>query len=245
MQKTVLVTGASRGIGRAIARCFAKQQLNIAVNYNQSRREAEELQAEIQAGGNPNILLCKADVSDRVQVEAMVKSVTERFGAVDILVNNAGIALQKLFTDTTAEEWGRMFDVHVNGMFHCTQAVLPQMIHRKSGCIVNLSSMWGVTGASCEVAYSSAKAAVIGFTKSLAKELAPSGITVNCVAPGAIETEMVTALGTDTIHLLEEEIPAGRLGTPEQVAGAVCFLASDAAAYITGETLNVNGGMVT
>lgn len=240
---TAIITGASRGIGRAVAVLFGKNGYNVIVNYANSAEKAEEVCALIRENGGEAEPFC-ADVSDRRAVAEMVAFAEKRFGQVDVLVNNAGIAEQILFTDITEEKWDRMFDVDVKGVYNCTQAVLPGMIHRKHGRIINISSMWGITGASCEVHYSAAKAAVIGMTKALAKELGPSGITVNAVAPGVIETEMNGMLDEETIASLIEETPAGRVGTPEDVAETVLFLASQKAGFITGETISVNGGFV-
>ena len=243
MAQTVLITGGSRGIGRAAARLFAENGCNVAVNYRLSAAKAEELCGELRREGARAIAI-QADVAVRADVDRMVRQIGEEFGGVDVLVNNAGIAQQKLFTDITPEEWERMLAVNLTGMFHCCQAVLPCMIHRKSGRIVNLSSMWGVTGGSCEVHYSAAKAGVIGLTKALAKELGPSHITVNCVAPGVIDTDMLAPLSSSDCAALAEETPLMRLGTPLEVAHAIFFLASDHAAFITGQVLSPNGGLV-
>ncbi len=241
-QHTVLITGASRGIGKATAQLFASKGYQVAVNYHQSAQEAHQLVEEL----SPlcPTLAIKADVSDRSQVDAMVKEVHNQLGPIDVLINNAGIAKQALFTDFTLEQWQRMFDVNVTGMFHCCQAVLPGMIHQKAGKIINLSSVWGITGASCEVPYSATKAAVIGMTKALAKELGPSGIQVNCVAPGVIDTDMNGMLDDNTIQCLKEETPLGTIGTPEDIAQTIFFLASDNAKFITGQVISPNGGFV-
>ena len=236
--KTVLITGASRGIGAAAAQLFANRGYRVAVNYHRSRREAEALAGEL--GG----IAVQADVSDPAQVQKMVDNVLEKFCQLDILVCNAGIAQQKLFVDLTDADWRHMFGVNVDGMFYTIRAVLPHFIHNKAGRIITVSSMWGQVGASCEVAYSASKAAVIGLTKALAKELGPSGITVNCVAPGVIDTEMNARLDAGTLAALAEETPLGTIGTPEDVAQSVCFLASDAARFITGQVLAPNGGLV-
>ena len=241
-QHTVLITGASRGIGKATAQLFASKGYQVAVNYHQSAQEAHQLVEEL----SPlcPTLAIKADVSDRSQVDAMVKEVHNQLGPIDVLINNAGIAKQALFTDFTLEQWQRMFDVNVTGMFHCCQAVLPGMIHQKAGKIINLSSVWGITGASCEVPYSATKAAVIGMTKALAKELGPSGIQVNCVAPGVIDTDMNGMLDDNTIQCLKEETPLGTIGTPEDIAQTIFFLVSDNAKFITGQVISPNGGFV-
>ncbi len=243
MAKTVLITGASRGIGKAVATLFAKSGYQVAVNYLNSEIEAKNLCEDLCAQGY-FIKPFKADVSDKAEVLGMVEDIHSHFGDIDVLVNNAGVAKQILFNDIDEAEWDRMFDVNIKGMYNCTQAVLPEMIHKKSGRIINISSMWGVCGASCEVHYSASKAAVIGFTKALAKELGPSNINVNCVAPGLIDTQMNNNLSFDTIAELKEEIPLGRIGTPGDIAQAVLFLADERSSFITGEVLNVNGGMV-
>lgn len=243
MGRTVLITGASRGIGRAAALLFAGQGYNVVVNYRASRAQAEELCAQIEKKGGSALAL-GADVSDRAAVEAMVEAAIGHFGRIDVLVNNAGIAGQQLFTDITEAEWDRMFAVDVKGMFHCCKAVLPGMIHRKEGQIVNVSSIWGITGASCEVHYSAAKAAVIGLTKALAKELGPSNIRVNCVAPGVIDTEMNAALAQEDRSALADETPLSRIGSPEEAAQAILFLAGEQSSFITGQILSPNGGFV-
>lgn len=240
---TVLITGAATGIGKATALCFAADGYHVAVHYNKSKKEALTLCDDIAAQGG-RALAVHADVKDAAQVKAMAQRVTEVFGRVDVLVNNAGIVQSKLFTDLTADEWDTMFDVNVKGVFHCCQSVLPGMISRKAGCIVNVSSIWGLVGASCEAHYSAAKAAVIGLTKALAKELGPSGIRVNAVAPGVIETAMIAGMDDETRGALKEETPLGRFGTAQEIAQAIRFLASDKASFITGQVLSPNGGFV-
>lgn len=241
--KTVLITGASRGIGRAAARLFAQEGYNVAINYHRSRDAALALEREINSE-YPHALAVCADISNRDQVGQMFACVRSRFGRLDVLVNNAGIARQELFSETTEESWDRLFDVNVKGAFLCTQAALPEMIQNRSGKIINISSVWGITGASCEVCYSSSKAAVIGFTKALAKEVGLSNIQVNCVAPGVIATDMTAGLGEQALQDLMEETPLQRLGTPEDVAGAILFLASEKADFMTGQVLSPNGGFV-
>ncbi len=241
--KTVLITGASRGIGRAAAELFAERGCRVLLNYHRSREAAEELERELTARG-ADVMAYGADVSDREQVERMAAACERRFGGADVLVCNAGIARQGLFTDLTPQEWREMMGVHVDGAFHCCRAVLPGMIRKKEGSIVLVSSVWGLTGASCEVAYSTAKAALIGMTKALAKEVGPSGIRVNCVAPGVVDTAMNAALDGETLASLREETPLGRLGTPREIAQAIAFLASPEASFITGQVLSPNGGFV-
>ena len=241
--KTVLITGASRGIGRAAAELFAERGYRVLLNYRRSKAAAEELERELAARG-ADVMAYGADVADRAQVEAMADACERRFGGVDVLVCNAGIARQGLFTDLTPEEWREMMGIHVDGAFHGCQAVLPGMIRKKEGSILLVSSIWGMTGASCEVAYSTAKAALIGMTKALAKEVGPSGIRVNCVAPGVVDTAMNAALDGETLASLREETPLGRLGTPREIAQAIVFLASPEASFITGQVLSPNGGFV-
>lgn len=235
--KTALVTGGSRGIGAAVCRRLAEDGFRVVVHFNRSREKAEALVRELtEKTGLPHLAL-PAELAERAQVEELFRLA----GPVDVLVNNAGIAQQKLFTDITEDDWRRMFAVDVDGVFRCCQCALPHMIHEKSGCIINIASIWGEIGASCEVHYSAAKAAVIGLTKALAKELGPSHIRVNCVSPGVIYTEMNAMFDKETMRDLCESTPLGRIGSPEDIAAAVSFLASDAASFITGQTLSVNG----
>ena len=236
--KTVLITGGSRGIGAAAARAFAAEGYRVAIGYLHSREKAEALADEI--GG----IALQADVGDPLQVQNMVDSVLDKFCQLDILVCNAGVAWQGLLADMSLEEWRRLMATDLDGVFLCCKAVLPHFIHRKAGKIITVSSMWGQVGASCEVAYSAAKAGVIGLTKALAQEVAPSGITVNCVAPGAIETEMNAHLPAEAMQALTEQTPLGRLGTPEDVARTMLFLASEGADFMTGQVLSPNGGLV-
>lgn len=243
MKKTVLITGASRGIGRAAAEAFAKAGYDVAVNYNKSAEAAETLCRELEKY-SVKALPFQADIADKKAVNAMTNEIEKKLGGVSVLVNNAGIAEQALFTDITEKMWDRMFAVNVKGAYNCTQAVLPKMIHEKYGRIINISSMWGISGASCEVHYSAAKAALIGFTKALAKEVGLSGITVNCVAPGVIDTDMNGHLSPETISELKEETPLNRIGAPLDVAETVLFLASEKASFITGQTISVDGGFI-
>lgn len=236
--KTVLITGASRGIGAASARLFKKHGYNVIINYNNSYDKAELLAKEIGA------IALKADVSDKSQVETMFSEIEKAYGGVDVLVNNAGISQIKLFSDITEDEWDKMFDVNIKGMFNCTKSALGYMIHNKSGKIINISSMWGITGASCEVHYSASKAAVIGFTKALAKELGPSGICVNCVAPGVVKTDMCKDLTSEDIEALKEETPLEKIGEPEDIAKTILFLAENSGDFITGQVISPNGGLV-
>ncbi|WP_283610105.1 elongation factor P 5-aminopentanone reductase [Faecalispora anaeroviscerum] len=246
--KTVLITGASRGIGSEIARRFALAGYRVVLNYNRSEQQARELAKtlELQLGVSPGerVLPVCADVADRQQVEKMFDEAESHFGGIDVLVNNAGIAQQKLITDLTDDDWRRMFAVHVDGAFYCSRRALQGMVRRHSGKIINVSSMWGQIGGSCEVHYSAAKAALIGMTRALAKEVGPSGVQVNCVAPGVIDTEMNGALAAETLEQLCEETPLGMLGTCRDIAEAVLFLADSRSDFITGQVLGVNGGMV-
>ena len=243
MEKIALVTGSSRGIGRAVAARLARSGWTVCINYRVRRDCAESLAEELRAEGC-RCMVVQADVSDRAQVNAMVRQVEESFGPVSLLVNNAGVAGQALFQDITDQLWRRYFSVNVDGAFHAIQAVLPHMLHEHAGCIVNISSIWGLRGASCEVTYSATKAALIGLTRSLAAELAPTHIRVNCVAPGVIRTDMLNALPPEVLPQLARETPLGRLGTPEDIAAAVAFLASEEADFITGQVLTADGGFI-
>jgi 3-oxoacyl-[acyl-carrier protein] reductase len=231
--KTILITGGSRGIGEAIVR-LAVGKYRVAFTYNNSAEKAQELAREVGATAY------KCDVSSSAQVERVVAQIKADFGGIDLLVNNAGVAQDKLFQDITDEDWRKMMGVNLDGTFFVTRAVVPDMISREYGRIVNVSSMWGTDGASMETHYSASKAGVIGLTKALAKELAPTGITVNAVAPGAIDTDMMKTYTDDELKEFVAEIPFGRLGRPEEVAEAVMFLLS--ADYITGEVLSIRGG---
>lgn len=237
--KNVLITGASRGIGRETARLFHSKGYNVIVNYNKSKAEAETLVSELE-----NSEAVCADVSDLASVRSMVDYLIKKYGTIDVLVNNAGIAQQKLFTDITQADWNRMISVNLGSVYNLCSCVVPHMVAKKSGKIINVSSMWGITGASCEVHYSAAKAAVVGFTKALAKELGPSNINVNAVAPGTIMTDMCGGFDGETLDALAEETPLCRLGTPADVAGVIYFLADDASSFMTGQVLSADGGMV-
>ncbi len=243
MKKTALITGATRGIGNEIAKMFAIDGYNVVINYLNSEETAENLCRQLYEKGY-NAMKVKADVSNREEVEMMIKTVQNKFGDIDVLVNNAGIAQQKLFTEISNLDWDRIFDVNVKGVFNCSQMVLPKMIQNKKGKIINISSMWGLTGASCEVHYSASKAAVIGLTKALAKEVGPSNIQVNCVAPGVINTDMNADLNNQDIEDIKEQTPLGMIGSVKDIAETVLFLASDKANFITGQIISPNGGMV-
>ncbi len=243
MSRVALITGASRGIGRSIAIELAKTGISAAINYNFSDKKAKELLEEIRRF-NQNVNIYKADVSNDNEVSTMVHKIESDFGKIDIAVNNAGISQIGLFTDMTSKERDRMIGVNLIGAMNVCKAVLPGMIHYKSGSIINISSMWGEVGASCEVVYSASKAGLIGFTKALAKEVGPSGIRVNCISPGIIDTDMNSELSQSDIDDLINDIPQKRIGMPKDIAKAVKFLISDEASYITGQILSVNGGIV-
>ncbi len=243
MNKTVVITGSSMGIGAAIAKELSSPFTNIVLNYNKSKDEALKVLSEVRERGALSIAV-KADVSNCLQASMLINKAIEEFGKIDVLVNNAGISEQKLFTDLTADLWEKMFQVNVHSMFYCTHAAVKDMLKRHYGKIINISSIWGISGASCEVHYSSAKAAVIGFTKALAKELGPSKINVNCVAPGAVKTRMNKFLSSSEIEELCDFTPLGRMGEPGEIAKLVKFLSSSDSDFITGQVISPNGGIV-
>ena len=241
--KTVLITGASGGIGSCIAQKLSACGYYVIAGYHRSKEKALQLKRDMEEKGG-TAMLVQADVSQRDQVETMFEEIEKQVGSVDILVNNAGISSQMLITDVSPAHWNQMWGVNVNGALFCTQRVLPGMISKKQGKIINISSIWGMVGASCEVHYSTTKAAMIGFTKALAKEVGPSGIQVNCVAPGVIETQMLRDLSPEDLEALKEETPLGVLGQGEDVASCVAFLASKEANFMTGQVISPNGGLV-
>lgn len=243
MKKTVIITGASKGIGAATAILFARKGYNVVINYNNSFESANLLTRSLSSQGF-SVMSFKANVANKLETELLVKETMYKFGTVDVLVNNAGVAYQGLIDKTDEYDSDRIFDIDLKGAYNCCRAAVPEMVAQKSGKIINISSMWGQVGASCEVAYSAAKAGVIGLTKALAKELAPSGITVNAIAPGLIETGMNANIDVEALDAFVEDIPLGRMGSADEVAAAVYFLASDDADYITGQVLGVNGGYV-
>ena len=241
MHKTVLITGASRGIGRATALLFAKAGWRVGIGYHQNRDAAESLLAELTAlGADADIFA--ADVADRQAATAMVAAAKARFGHIDALICNAGITRSHLFTDVTEADWREMMGVTLDGPFFCAQAAVSDMIRRQDGVILFVSSIWGLTGASCEAPYSAAKAGLIGLTKALAKELGPSGIRGNCLAPGVVLTDMCKNIDPETMDWLKEDTPLGRHGLPEDMARAMVYLAE--ADFLTGQVLPLNGGMV-
>lgn len=237
--KNVLVTGGSRGIGKAIVEAFCGAGYNVAFTYKSSDKAAEELKMSTGA------LAIKADSEREEDIIRAVKLTKEALGSVDILVNNAAVSSVSLITDVSLEEWNRVMNTSVTGAFLFSKYVLPHMIREKWGRIINISSMWGIVGASCEVHYSTAKAALIGFTKALAKEVGPSGITVNAIAPGVVRTDMNAAFSDEDMKALADETPVGRIAEPAEIARAVLFLASEESGFITGDVMNVSGGFIT
>ena len=243
MRKIVLITGGSRGIGAACVRAFAADGYTVVFLYKSSREKAEALAQSLRAEGK-DVAAYQCDVADAAQVQTTVADILRAYRRIDALVNCAGIAHVGLFTDMTEAEWDRLFAVNVRSAFSVTKAVLPGMISRQGGAVVNVSSMWGEVGASCEVAYSATKAALIGLTKALAKEVGPSGIRVNCVTPGVIDTDMNAQLTEDDRAALADETPLGRIGNADEVAKTILFLCGEGASFITGQILGVSGGMV-
>ena len=235
--KTVLITGGSRGIGRATSLLFLEKGYKVLFIYRNAKKEAEELSA-LGAYGY------QADLALEQECARVATAILQDHGRVDVLINNAGMAHFSLFTDLNTEDWKRVRGVNLEAPMYLTRALLPEMIREKKGRILNISSMWGQVGASCEVAYSTAKAGLIGFTKALAKEVGPSGITVNCICPGLIDTDMNGTLDASTLHQIVEETPLSRMGRPEDVASLCLFLASEEASFITGQIVGANGGLV-
>lgn len=242
MKKTVLVTGATGGIGEAVCRAFAKEGYNVAVHYSSSEDKAKELCRELEEKYGIKAVSFKADFKDDAEVKALAEKVADVFGTADILINNAGTAYQNLFQLADDKKIKEVFDINLMSALSLTKEILPSMIRKKWGRIINVSSMWGISGASCEVHYSAAKSALIGFTKALAKEVGPSGITVNCVAPGFIDTKMNSNIDKEAVREIIDATPVMRAGTGEDVAGLVKFLASDEAEFITGQVISVDGG---
>ncbi len=243
MKKTAIITGASKGIGAATAILFAQKGYNVVINYNNSYESATLLARSLSENGF-SVTTQKANVANRLEAELLIKETLYKFGRIDVLVNNAGVAFEGLITQTDEVDYDKIMGINLKGVFNCCKAATQVMVNQQSGKIINISSMWGETGASCEVAYSASKAGVIGLTKALAKELAPSGITVNAVTPGIIETNMNSNLSVEELADFVDSIPLGRMGTADEIAQAVYFLASENADYITGQILGVNGGYV-
>ena len=237
--KTVLITGGSRGIGKAMVYAFAKAGYNVMLNFIHSESAANEIANEFE-----NVKVYGANVTDQQSVINMVNYTYEVFGNIDVLINNAGISYTGLFQDMSIDEWNNLMNVNLTGPYNLCKAVLPRMIANKSGKIINISSVWGITGASCEVAYSASKAGVIGMTKALAKEVGPSNIKVNCIAPGIVMTDMISDYSMEELDDITNEIPLGRIGSTEDIAKTALFLASDDADYITGQIISPNGGWV-
>ena len=241
--KTAVVTGGAGGIGAAICEALCRQGYSVIINFRHSKENAEKLAARLCECGYDAVVF-GADVSRSDEADALIDFGFSYGGRLDMLVNNAGVSLRTLFDLTSDEQWRRITDINLTGVFNCSRAAVKHMLSAKKGRIINISSMWGQTGGACEVAYSASKAGVIGLTKALAKELAPSGITVNCICPGVIDTPMMSGFSNEDKSLIAEDIPVGKFGTPEDVANAVAFLASDSSSYITGQVIGVNGGSV-
>ncbi len=239
MNKTVIVTGGSRGIGAEIVKSLAKENYNVVLNYNKSEEEANKIKEELLKE-NIQIEIFKADISKREQVKKLIEYTIQKYKTIDVLINNAGISKEKLFTSITDEEWNEIINVNLNSVFYCTQEALSSMINKKSGCIINISSIWGLTGASCEVAYSTAKAGINGLTKSLAKELGPSNIRVNAIAPGIIDTKMNDYLTKEEKENIKEQIPLNKIGKSIDIAKCIKWLIEDE--YTTGQIISINGG---
>lgn len=243
-QMTVLVTGASKGIGAATAKRFAMAGMNVAVHYRSSHEEANDV-ARVCLDYGVKVLTIAADLRSMEQIKRMREKLEQHDMLPDILVNNAGIAHYGMLTDMTEQDFDDVIATNLKSVFLCTQAFMPHMIHQRYGRIINVSSIWGITGASCEVLYSASKGGINAFTKALAKELAPSGVTVNAIAPGVVRTEMIAHLEPSEIESLEEEIPAGRIAEPDEIASMVYFLALPESGYMTGQVVSPNGGFLT
>ncbi len=241
--KTVLITGASRGIGRSIAIKFAKEGYNVIINYEKNDEAARKTKAKVESYGS-SCLLVKTDVSNELNVKQMISDAIVYFGNIDVVINNAGIAYRKLFHEASTEEWKRIFDVNVHGIYNVCKYIVPRMIEKKQGVVVNISSIWGMVGGAMETHYSATKGAIIAFSKALAKELAPSNIRVNVVAPGAVDTDMLSDLTNKEKDMLGEAIPLGKIGEPDEIAKLVYYLSTDDSKYITGQVISPNGGMV-
>lgn len=237
VNKIVVVTGGSRGIGAEIVKFLAKLGYKVVLNYNKSESYAQDVKKELN-----NVEIFKADVSKKEEANALIDFAIKKYGKIDVLINNAGIAQTKLFTEITDEDWKNIIDTNLNSAFYCSREAVKNMIHNKSGLIINISSIWGITGASCEVAYSTSKAAINGFTKALAKEIGPSNIRVNAIAPGIINTAMNSYLSEDELKNIKEEIPLEKIGDPVDIAKCVKWLIEDN--YTTGQIISINGGWI-
>lgn len=237
VNKVVVVTGGSRGIGAEIVKFLAKLGYKVVLNYNKSESYAQDVKKELN-----NVEIFKADVSKKEEANALIDFAIKKYGKIDVLINNAGIAQTNLFTEITDEDWNNIINTNLNSAFYCSREAVKNMIHNKSGLIINISSIWGITGASCEVAYSTSKAAINGFTKALAKELGPSNIRVNAIAPGIINTEMNSYLSKDELKNIKEEIPLEKIGDPVDIAKCVKWLIEDN--YTTGQIISINGGWI-
>ena len=241
MGKVAIITGSSRGIGREIAKTLARKGINVVANYNKSEEAAKDLKQELEEEGI-KIDIIKADVSKREDAKKLVEFTLNKYGKVDILINNAGISEYKLFTDETDEDWNKIINTNLYSAFAMSQEVIPNMVHNKSGCIINMSSAWGVVGGSLEVIYSVSKAGLDGLTKALAKELGPSNIRVNSIAPGMIYTKMNEKFSKEELKEIEEEIPLGKIGKPSDIAKCIEWLLEDE--YTTGQVISINGGWI-
>lgn len=242
--KNVLITGASGGIGSAMAEVFADNGYNVVIHYNKNRHKAEELLNRLREKNTCSAMTVQADLSSYESIKEMSDQIKNNFSHIDIIINNAAVSVQGLFTDITNGQWDNIFNVNVRGAFYCIREFIPEMISRKYGNIINIASMWGETGASCETAYSASKSALIGMTKALAKEVGPSGIRVNCISPGVIDTDMNSVHSEETMLALRDETPLGRIGHPSDIAQLALFLASDDAGFITGQVVGCNGGFL-
>lgn len=241
MAKTIIVTGGSRGIGAGIVKLLAEENNNIVLNYNKSEENAKKIQNECTDLGK-NVEIFKADVTKREEVRRLVEFTIQKYKKIDVLINNAGISQSKLFTEVTDEEWRYVIDNNLTSVFYMSQEVVPHMIQQQSGCIINISSIWGMVGSSCESVYSVSKAGVDGLTKALAKELGPSHIRVNSIAPGLIDTQMNQDLSEKVLEEIKEETPLGKIGMPEDIAKCVKWLIEDE--FTTGQIISINGGWV-
>lgn len=239
VNKVVIVTGGSRGIGAEIVKTLANENYKVILNYNNSKEQAEKIQQELLEQGK-EIEIVKADVSKKEEAKKLIQFALNKFNKIDVLINNAGISQEGLFTDVTEEEWQKIMNINLNSVFYCTQQALKYMIQEQQGCIINISSIWGETGASCEVAYSATKAAINGMTKALAKEVGPSNIRVNAIAPGIIDTDMNRNLTTEELEQIKEQIPLNKIGKAIDIAKCVKWLIEDE--YTTGQIISINGG---